>query len=111
MKSYSDSAADCQPPDLAVPITPSSRAAAADGAADGGLAPLLVGVAERVVRGVDDDLRVVVHVRPAVGADQTAGAVVLRRPRPQVKPRRRHSPRHDADPRLVAQDRTVLADE
>src|SRR5262245_40707852 len=48
------------------------------------LAPHLVGVAERVVRGVDDDLRMVVRVRPAVDADQAPGTVVLRRPGPQV---------------------------
>ena len=50
----------------------------------------LIGVAERVVRRVDDHLRVVVGVGPAVDADETTAAVVLRRPRKKIEPRRRH---------------------
>src|SRR5207249_4298741 len=73
--------------------------------------PHFIGVPEWVIRRVNDDLWVIVSVGSAMGADQTAGAVVLRRPGPQIEPRRRHRAGYDSDPGLVAQDRAVLAEE
>ena len=70
--------------------------------------PHLVGVADRIVRGMDDHLRPVVRVRPAVDADQVAAAIA-------VGGKRRlgtaHAEGRNADPRLVAEERAVLADE
>src|SRR5262249_24639293 len=71
----------------------------------------LVGVAERVVGGVDDDLRVVVGVGAAVDADEAAAGVTLRRPGPPVQARAGDGTGHDAHPGLVAQNRAVFADE
>src|SRR2546421_1735723 len=67
----------------------------------------LVGVAERMIRGVDDDVRMVVGIGSAVDADETAAAVGIARPAGLW---RRAAPGHDADPRLVAQAGAVLAD-
>src|SRR5262245_2092911 len=75
------------------------------------LAPHLIGVPEGIVRRVDDALRVIVRVRSTMDADQAPGPVVLRRPRTQIESRWSDRSRHHPDPGLVAQNRTVLADE
>src|SRR5262249_27930410 len=68
--------------------------------------PHLVRMAEGIIRSVDDDLRMVVGIRPTVDPNQAPGPVVFRRPGPKVEPRGCDRARNNANPGLVAQDGT-----
>src|SRR5207302_797596 len=67
--------------------------------------PHLIGMSERVVGSMDNDLRMVMHVRSAVDADQAASTVAVGWPGAEVEAGTGSRTRHHAHPRLVAQDR------
>ena len=74
-------------------------------------APHLVGVTERIVGSVNDDLGVIMRIRTAVNADQTTAAVVFRQPRSQIQPGWRDGVWHYTHPGFVTENGTVLTDE
>src|SRR4029079_19772225 len=67
------------------------------------VAPHLVGMAEGIVGGVDDDFRMIVGVGAAVDADEASGTIVFGGPGAEVEARRRNRSGDDADPGFVAQ--------
>ena len=70
----------------------------------------LVGVSEGIVRCVDDDVRMVVDVGPAVDADDASAAVGVADADGRDL-RWNNAPRNDADPGLVAQNRVGVSGE
>ena len=67
----------------------------------------LVSVSERMVRGMDDDLRMIMRVWSAMGTQQASGTVTFRRP---VAFGTGCRVRDCSVPGLIAEYRTVLAD-
>ena len=70
----------------------------------------LVGVPKGIIRSVDDDVRAIVDIRPAVSSDQASTAVVVA-DADWWNLWRRAAPRYNAEPRLVGQNGAVFPGE
>jgi hypothetical protein len=66
---------------------------------------------ERIIRGVNNDLRVVMRIRSAVACDQIRGRVVFGRPWPHIQARHDDRAEDGSNPGVVAQEGAPLANE
>src|SRR5258708_4692661 len=75
------------------------------------LRPHFIGMPKRIVGSMNNHLRMIANIRPAMHAHQAATTVAIGRPGPHIKSRAGSSARHHTYPGLVAQDRTMLTEE
>ena len=73
--------------------------------------PHLIGMAKRIIGGMNDYLGMVVGIRPTVDTYKATGPVVLRGPWTQIKPWWGDGSGNHSHPSFVAQERAVFSHE